>query len=205
MISAFGTETGNDSTSYKKMKVVISKLKTGRYRAKTTLEWKRIPKTRKMDVIGASVRYPSYWNVDHTKRGGTQYYKADANDSYGNWYPNYYSDTITYSARSGNWVNSSFSGGALVQNLKDDFKYGGKYCYLVNLRQSAWFDFTLAKKNYPSKTVNIMGAYSHQTSNSPISINGFTLTYGAPSIDFTLGNKEASYDSELTAVAYLKK
>ncbi|WP_146551747.1 hypothetical protein [Rummeliibacillus sp. SL167] len=159
-----------------------------------------------MDVIGASIRYPSYWNVDHTKRGGTQYYKSDAQDSYGNWFPNYDSDTIQYSAGSGNWVNSSFSGAALVQNLKDDYTYGGKYCYLVALRNNSWFNFTFANKNYDYSTVNIKGAYTHQIDNKAITINGFTLQYGsAPSIDFKLGNSDKSYDAELNAIAYIKK
>ncbi|WP_108672563.1 hypothetical protein [Peribacillus acanthi] len=158
-----------------------------------------------MDVLGASARYPSYWTVDHTNRGGTQYYVADANDEYGNWYPNYHSETINYSASSGNWTNASFSGAALVQNLKDDFTLGGKYCYLVTLRQNAWFNFTLTNTSYPYTTVNVMGSYIHQIDTVPIAINGFTLTYGAPSVQFSLGNSKASYDAEMSATAYINK
>ncbi len=205
-ISTFGTETGVDSTSYKKLTVTISKLSTGRYRSNTTLNWLTIPKTRKMDVIGASIRYPDFWNVDHSKRGGTQYYKSDAYDSYGNYFPNYDSDTIQYSASSGNWVNNSFSGAALVQNLKDDYKYGGKYCNLVNLRHNSWFDFTFANKNYDYSTVNIKGAFTHQITSEVISIDGFTFEYGkVPSIQFKMGNKGDSYDNELNAIAYINK
>ncbi|AZV43016.1 hypothetical protein [Peribacillus asahii] len=203
--SALGTETGTDYTSYKRITTVISKLATNSYRANNTLEWLTIPKNREMDVLGASIRYPSYWTADHTKRGGTQYWKVDANDSYGGFYPNYASDTIQYSASSGNWTNASFSGAALVQNLKNNYNTNGKFCYVVNLRHNAWFNFTLTNTNYSSSTVNIMGAFTHQIDTAPISIDGFTLTYGAPSIDFKLGNSAASYDTELNAIAYINK
>jgi hypothetical protein len=202
--STLGTETGYDSTSYKKLTTVVSKLGTNLYRSNNTLQWLIIPKTRRMDVLGAAIRYPNYWNADHTKRGGTQYYVADAHDQYGNWYPNYKSETIQYSASSGNWTNASFSGAALVQNLKDDFNLNGKYCYVANLRHNAWFNFSW-NTSYPYSTVNVMGSFAHQVDTAPIVIDGFTLTYGAPSISFKLGNSSASYDSPMSATAYINK
>lgn len=204
-ISPFGTETGQKPTTYKTLTTVISKLGTNKYRANNTLNWNIIPPVRRYDILGASVRYPDYWTADHTNRGGTQYYEADSYSTLTGVIKNAVSETIQYSASSGNWTNSSFSGAALVQNLKDNWN-DSTWTYSVSkLRQNSWFNFDLTNTSYPYTTVNIMGAYDHQVDSSLIQIDGFTLTYGAPTIAFKLGNSPSSYEGEITAVAYISK
>lgn len=201
-----GTETGHKETSYKLFTVKIAKLSNGKYRAYTELDWKKIPKTREEDIMGATFRYPNYFIVNHTERFGRQSWGAkgchldyggcvDSKEMYGNIY---------YDDDSGKWLNNSFAGNAIAMNLKNDFYQDNHYYRITKLNLYSYFNFAFNRSGYPYYNVQIKGAYNHQINSSPINLSGVSITWGPPVLDFSF-NQDKNYDGEITAQAYIKK
>ncbi|MCE4049419.1 hypothetical protein [Bacillus sp. Au-Bac7] len=200
MVVAASTDTGTSSTSYKILTVKLVKISSKEWKVQTTLEWKKIPSTRETDLIGAAIRYPDNFIINHTKRYGSQYYQAKGVNA--KQQSKTERELITYAANSGKWLNDSYKGDALTQNLRNNYMKSG-YNYRLNaLKNTMYFHFNLNVKSYPYNTVQVRGNYAHQVNSSPLTLSNISLTWGAPSFDFSAseGNK---FDTPISAQAYV--
>lgn len=197
--NTLGTDTGTKQTSYKLLTTKIIKLSKNKYRAMTTLNWRKMPKVRHEDIIGAGMRFPDNFTMVHTERYGTQSYKAKSYS--GGW--KYKSDIINYSASSGKWADKGYMGNALVMNLKNNFYSGDLFYDLYYLRLNTWYNFKLNNSRYSKNYVEIKGNYAHQVNSKNIRVNSISIQYGTPVITFGVGNDKDWYDNPIFAPAYL--
>jgi hypothetical protein len=132
----------NNKSNDKIVSLLVTPMELDRYKVKVTVEWKKIPKVRKWDVIAISFANNSDYNIIFSTTKATQTYKAGC--TAGNEQKQE-TETIRYTYFDHqSHFNFSSNGIALKQNLKNDWVcednfFSNKYYKIVELTQTLEF------------------------------------------------------------------
>lgn len=170
--------TTNTKTSYKTMTTSITKLSSTKFRVKNSVSWKKMPKTRYVDVSGVGINN-AYWSPVPKSEYGKQTWKKD---SICNPPTN---GSATYTNSSSKWKRGA-GGYALKMNLPNDDIGGG--CGHESVESLSSYMYYTVEKDGSTKHLDAYGQYAHQeatfSATPSISLSGITFDV-SPSSKFS--------------------
>jgi hypothetical protein len=171
----------NNDSNYKRLSLEVIPMFLNRYKVKVKIEWKKVPKVRKWDILAVSFENNNDYTIIFSTTKATQKYKAEctANDELKTK-----TETLhyTYFDHQGHF-NFRSDGIALKQNLKNDWIcednfFSDDYYRIVELTQELEF---IVEKNssHDSNKFSAKAYYTHNKSEqSDFSIGDYHFFIG---------------------------